>query len=324
MIQNSAVNRRLKALTFESPPSTPQGHSYAMVKKQSDTAQPPAPDQPTTSRITNEQIIGVLKGVAFLVILYGATKYFVYTAVPEKVKSEVGSLFTAKDGPLERIVAMEQKTQKIDGLETSQNAMREQIIRLDTKFDVYFDKTLDKNTAEEGIGRAINRAISSQDHVQQTAALDIAKTILDKAISKRIVIDYKKANQHGLAILKQSYKDDQKPIVKADVSKLAEQRTAKSPAPAIPENNKKESEYIKGGQHVLDGTFYKDVTFVNSKITYGDGWLGLENVRFINCTFEIAPEAAGKAFYLALFKSDDPIPSITVMLHGPLPPTKTG
>jgi hypothetical protein len=284
------------------------------------------PGKGRRSLFTNEQLWAVislvLKSAVVLTIIGGAVYYFVYTSVPEKVEKETAKLFSAKDGPFERIVKVEAETAKIKGLEETQTNMQLKLVELNTKFDVYFDKTLDKNTAEQTVGRAVSRAVGSQDPLQQTVALNVAQTILDKAKTKRIVIDYKKANQYGLAVLKPSYRDDQKPVVKDTVSKIAYQRNLKIPEPQIPKDEEKETEYIIGGDRVLDGTPYKDVTFVGSTITYGSGWLGLENVRFINCTFNIAPEDMGKAFYLSLFGSDDPIPVVTVRTPAPFPDGK--
>lgn len=320
-------NLTLRALAFTSSPLSSQAHPYIMATEESPQGTPPQPSAEDEGRrplFTNEQILGIVKLAAFLALLGGAIYYFVYTAVPEKVRSEVASLFIAKDGPLERLVTVETEIKKIPGLDQTQREMQRQLTTLDTKFDVYFDKTLDINTAEQAVGRAIGRAIRTQDNVQKTVALEVAQLVLDKATSKPIVIDYKKANEYGLAILNHSYNDDQKPVVKATISKIAKQRNLKIPVPPIPKDNQQESKYILGGDRVLDGTFYKDVTFVDSKIIYGDGWLGLENVRFINCTFEVSPVDSGRVFYLALFKSDDPIPSVTVKPNSPLPPSKPG
>lgn len=311
------------------PPTTSHKEPCDMATETTPQSQPPKSDSQDNSHrplSIIEQIqasvgIVVTSGI-FLAMLGGAIYYFVYTAVPEKVKGEVTSLFSAKDGPFERIINVESETKKIKGLEEAQTNMQLKLVELNTKFDVYFDKTLDKNTAEQTVGRAVNRAIGSQDPIQQTVALNVAQTILDKAKAKRIVIDYKKANEYGLAVLKPSYKDDQKPAVKATVSKLAYQRNLKIPEPQIPKDNEKGTEYIIGGERMLDGTPYKDVTFVGSTIIYDRGWLGLENVRFINCTFNIAPEDAGKEFYLALFGSEDPIPVVTVRTPEPLPDGK--
>ena len=42
-----------------------------------------------------------------------------------------------------------------------------------------------------------------------------------------------------------------------------------------------------GPRQILDGIEWKNVTFVNVHIVYAGGPLMLENVRFVNCTFEI-------------------------------------
>jgi hypothetical protein len=44
----------------------------------------------------------------------------------------------------------------------------------------------------------------------------------------------------------------------------------------------------------LDGISWKDVTFVNTHILYGGGDVNLQNVKFINCTFETQPTDHGE------------------------------
>lgn len=290
---------------------------------------PPTPAPPTEERGPEQPTfwkrylpdIGI--GAVVLAIV-GALAYFiVYTAVPNQVKADVGNMFASKDGPMERIIKLEQDTRKIPELEKNQNDMNKQLIELNTKFEVYFDKTLDTQTAEQALGRAVNRATNSQDPLQRTAALNITGHILDKITSRRKVIDYKKANQLGLALLRRDYEGEEKLKLEAAVSKVARQRNLKLPAPPLPKDEEEKSKYIVGGERVLDATLYKDVTFVDCVIRYHDGWIGLENVRFINCTFEVSPENYGKKFYEELFKSEEPIPSVTLKTPSPLPNSPT-
>lgn len=44
---------------------------------------------------------------------------------------------------------------------------------------------------------------------------------------------------------------------------------------------------IEGGTQTLDGIKWHGVTFIGSRISYQDGYTELENVRFVNCTFEV-------------------------------------
>jgi hypothetical protein len=46
----------------------------------------------------------------------------------------------------------------------------------------------------------------------------------------------------------------------------------------------------------LDGITWKNVTFVNTHISYDGGDLHLENVRFVNCTFEAPANKQGTQF----------------------------
>ncbi len=61
-----------------------------------------------------------------------------------------------------------------------------------------------------------------------------------------------------------------------------------------------------GGTQTLDGIHWRDVMFINARIHYLGGELELRNVRFVNCTFEIAPSARGEnvARYITL---DSPV-----------------
>lgn len=52
-----------------------------------------------------------------------------------------------------------------------------------------------------------------------------------------------------------------------------------------------EDNVIKGGNQSLDGIHWKDVTFIGTHIRYKGGALNIENVHFVNCTFD-APDTA--------------------------------
>ena len=49
-----------------------------------------------------------------------------------------------------------------------------------------------------------------------------------------------------------------------------------------------------GGTQTLDGIHWRDVMFIRSHIRYQGGDLELRNVRFVNCTFEIAKTVRGE------------------------------
>lgn len=63
---------------------------------------------------------------------------------------------------------------------------------------------------------------------------------------------------------------------------------------------------LVGGTQTLDGIHWRDVMFINAHIRYQGGELELRDVRFSNCTFEIAKTARGEnvARYMAL---DSPV-----------------
>jgi hypothetical protein len=44
-----------------------------------------------------------------------------------------------------------------------------------------------------------------------------------------------------------------------------------------------------GAYQILDGIHWKNVTFVGARIKYQGGDIDLENVRFVNCTFDVIP-----------------------------------
>jgi hypothetical protein len=50
---------------------------------------------------------------------------------------------------------------------------------------------------------------------------------------------------------------------------------------------------LDGVTQTLDGVEWKDVTFVNSRIRYRGGDLKLDNVHFVNCTFEVPSSSRG-------------------------------
>jgi hypothetical protein len=48
-----------------------------------------------------------------------------------------------------------------------------------------------------------------------------------------------------------------------------------------------ENDIIEGGNQLLDGIKWHTVTFVGTHISYYGGYTELENVRFVNCTFDV-------------------------------------
>jgi hypothetical protein len=59
---------------------------------------------------------------------------------------------------------------------------------------------------------------------------------------------------------------------------------------------------LVGGAQTLDGIHWSDVMFIRSHLSYQGGELELRNVRFVNCTFEIAKSGRGEnvARYITL------------------------
>jgi hypothetical protein len=53
---------------------------------------------------------------------------------------------------------------------------------------------------------------------------------------------------------------------------------------------------VEGGAPVLDDMHLKNVVIRNAFVVYNGGKLELENVYFINCTFQIAKNDNGKSF----------------------------
>lgn len=50
---------------------------------------------------------------------------------------------------------------------------------------------------------------------------------------------------------------------------------------------------IAGASQTLDGIRWTDVTFVGTRVKYAKGQLDMENVRFVNCTFDFPADAGG-------------------------------
>jgi hypothetical protein len=71
--------------------------------------------------------------------------------------------------------------------------------------------------------------------------------------------------------------------------------------------NKKEGDQrlvVIGGVIPLDGYQMKHVTFKDAKITYYGGKTIMEDVLFINCTFDIVQQAPGPNFARSLLSSN--------------------
>jgi hypothetical protein len=82
-------------------------------------------------------------------------------------------------------------------------------------------------------------------------------------------------------------------------------------APAAQGTVKFESVNIINAQIPLDGVQWHNVTFVDSHVIYRGGFTELQNVRFVNCTFEVPPTPAGVKVvdYAALDSGQLTIPS---------------
>jgi hypothetical protein len=50
---------------------------------------------------------------------------------------------------------------------------------------------------------------------------------------------------------------------------------------------------IAGASQTLDGIRWTDVTFVGTRVKYAKGPLDMENVRFVNCTFDFPADESG-------------------------------
>ena len=57
---------------------------------------------------------------------------------------------------------------------------------------------------------------------------------------------------------------------------------------------------VPDASQTLDGTHWLGVTFVNMRIRYKGGEVELQNVRFINCTFEFSNDPRAVEFALTL------------------------
>jgi hypothetical protein len=65
------------------------------------------------------------------------------------------------------------------------------------------------------------------------------------------------------------------------------------------------SGFLVGGRQTLDDIQWSGVTFVDMRVKYNGGYLSLNNVRFINCTFDVPPSKHASRFveYAALAQS---------------------
>lgn len=254
-------------------------------------------------------ILGVI--VAALAVLAGAAGFVSYIS-----KSEIG---TALQKPLERLSTVEENTKNIPKLESTLRETENTVIRLQTTVEVYFGKQpLDKKSAEIVTGRAVDRALVAKNPSERKAALDIASDVLERTASHHVVLDYKKISKYGLSLLEQTVEGSDE--LKTALSKLARQRTLGSPPPEAVQPS---DSFIVDKEQRLDGTSFKNVTFVNCRILYDDGWLNLENVRFINCTFDVSLRG-GKEFYRGLFKSEESVATVSVKSPGLVPKKQSG
>ncbi len=62
---------------------------------------------------------------------------------------------------------------------------------------------------------------------------------------------------------------------------------------ALSENVYFRNGVIKGGAQTLDGIHWSDAVFIGTHIRYNGGEVALQNVRFVNCTFDVPPDDRG-------------------------------
>jgi hypothetical protein len=231
-------------------------------------------------------------------------------AVPDKISAKVGEQFDK----FATVKSVSDLAEKQTTLERDHQTTREKLTELSIRFDIYFgDKAKDRAAVQNITDRAIDTVLTSKDPVERTVGLRVARNVLSKASANHVAIDHKKIEKNGLALLEQSFEGNERVELKETLSEFARQRTLMVPEQSRPNPAYK---YIVGGDQTLDGSNWENVTFVNCKIKYGDGWLSLKNVRFINCIFDVFLESTGKEFYEVLFKSPDLIPTVTVKSPG--------
>ena len=69
--------------------------------------------------------------------------------------------------------------------------------------------------------------------------------------------------------------------------------------------------FASDGDVLLDGKHFKNVVFRNVKVVYNGGPSILENVYFLNCTFDVSPGPAGQEFAGKLLEGG---PSVTAKI----------
>lgn len=296
----------LVALLSQSLLASSQGYPYFMADKKNSE---PTRAKHQTSVVT---VLGVLLGI--LGILAAAAGFIMYVS-----RAEIGKEL---QGPLSRLATVENDTRRIPGIEATQRDIEKNLMALATEFRLYFGKqSLDKTKVQSIADDAVTTAVETKDPAERAVALRVARNVLSKASDHHVTMNPEKTNRLGLKLLAQKFEGADQTALRDALSELARQRTLiVSPPPS----RSPDFTYIVDKEQTLDGTAFKNVTFVNCTIIYGDGWLNLNNVRFINCIFDVAPET-GKDIYQALFKSLDPIPTVSAQTrgHGPDPTGKS-
>jgi hypothetical protein len=222
----------------------------------------------------------------------------------------------ALKNPLERLSAVEKNTEKIPTLVTSMQTTEDRVLELQTKVQLYFDRSLDNKTAENVTGRAVNKVLETKNPIERRAALTVASDVLDRANAHHVSLNREKVSQFGLSLLGQPIDASDLGRFKDLMAKLAREWTSHS---AFDKRSPRVL-YLIDKEQKLDGMSFRDVIFVKSKILYDDGWMDLENVGFIDCTFDVSLRG-GKEFYRGLFESQGLVPTVSLKSPGrPGPP----
>ena len=252
--------------------------------------------------------------------------FLLYAWVPSVIKSEVADQLkevttrlvdvqTTVKGFDGRLGSVESSTNRIGDLKNELSELRGEL----RGFTKSFIKTA--SDAETALKRAVSASASDAK-----VTLPFAGKVIETAKEKRIRLSPKAIKEIAESLFAVSAPDASL-VVWDTASRLASYKTFSEGMQGVPKPPKDAQDRVVVQNATVDlgGKRFENVSFVNCNVQYMDSFIELENVRFIDCTFDEVqtgePGGNGREFLQALLLTDEK-PSLSLSFAAP--PSRPG